>query len=184
MLADISKQGYSVYLKPLDSGDLDFFNQVYGNPEIMQYIGKPLTRDQAKKQLDATIKTMSDANPHHLTYVIIRKSDRAKIGITGLTWFAQENRQKAAVGVMILAEFRRQKYAHNAKQLMMACGFEEFKLDVICAFCQLNNAAANKANMRLNMQKGRCIESGVHRKTTQEWLIEKTDWIGSISDQN
>ncbi len=172
---------YPIFLKPVDQGDLDFFFHIYGNQDVMRFIGKPLTRSQCEKQLMKTIREMSDRHPHHLTYVIKRCSDDANIGIIGLTWFKPENRLIAAIGVMISSTYRRQRMAHHAKQLMMAHGFTALSLTTIVAFCQADNVAANTANMRLNMQRGAVIEHGVHQKKTQEWIIEKTAWMGSYS---
>ncbi len=178
---NITSNKYPIFLKPVDQGDLDFFVQIYGNQEVMQFIGEPLTCSQCEKQLKKTIEEMSDDQPHHLTYVIKRHIDDVNMGIIGLTWFKPESRMIAAIGVMISSAYRRQRMAHHAKQLMMAHGFTALNLETIIAFCQADNVAANTANMRLKMQKGKIIEHGVHQKKTQEWFIEKTAWMGSYS---
>jgi len=165
-----------IQLRPIAANDLDFFVQMYASEEIMQFIGRPLTVDQCQQQLGETINTMNGAQPHHVTFVIERLKTRLPVGITGLTWFDPENRSVAAVGVMIQAAHRRQRIAHRAKQMMIDAGFNGYSLEKICAFCQINNVAANTANARLRLHKGRIIEDGVNHQISQEWFIEKSQW--------
>ena len=158
---------------------MDFFYAMYSNQDIMQYIGRPLTKAQANKQLHETIKVMQTPDPHHLTYVIVHGDKQDKIGITGLTWFDQNNRGVAEVGIMISPDWRRQHWGHQSKKMMISAAFEDFKIDVVYAFCQINNVAANAANEYLKLLKGRQIKAGVNQQLSQEWSIEKSSWIDS-----
>lgn len=172
----ISDPKKKICLKPVDISDLDFFYQIYGDREIMQYIGKPVTFAQAQKQLRETIKTMNSALPDHHTYVIIDMKSGSNVGITGINWLQRNKRDIAELGVMIVPKWRRQRMAHTAKSMLIEYGFNVLKLNRLLAHSQVQNVAANQANIQLNFQRGTVKRSKTNQNLIQEWYIERSMW--------
>lgn len=180
MLSPIVKHGSPIYLKPVTTDDLDIFQQIYGSEEVMRYIGQIMTPEQANIQLNKTIQVMQAKYPDYLTFVIIDKESDSKVGLTGLSWFDGHDRATVAVGVMILAHWRRRKIAHQAKTLIINAAFETLGIDTVYAYCQISNQAANAANKKLKFNKGKLLKQGQNKTTLQEWFIEKSKWNESI----
>lgn len=176
IIADPQK---SIYLKAIEWCDIDFYYSVYGDAQMMKYIGQPMAYESACTQLKLTVATMSKSHPEHLTFVILDSQSNTAIGIIGLTWHDLSNRNTAEIGVMVIKKWRRQSVAHQAKEMMIEYGFNHLLLEKIIAWNQQGNVAAIEANKKLKFQPGTGKKNNRTQIKMRLWSIERSMWNDS-----
>lgn len=173
----LSDADLDFHLRLLGHHDLPLFRRFYQDAEIMQYIGEPVSDDDIEPYFITCINSnQCTLNPPHLTYAIEVRQTTEPVGIIGLTWNPQEDRSRAEVGVMILAEWRRQGIGHWAKSTLITHALNAWGMDFICAYTQIKNDKANAANKKLGLKKGRILDRKVGRQPTQEWIADAREW--------
>ncbi len=89
-----------ICLKLITKYDFLFFKEIYQDVELMRYIGKPFLDDEAKTKFDLALKQLDKPQPKYIYYVIYLKSDKEKIGTTGLIC-NQNNPKTVEIGTII-----------------------------------------------------------------------------------
>ncbi len=166
-------QSNGMCLELLNETHFDFFYRVYGDQQLMQHINKPLDRDTAVRHFHQNIQTSQHQKPRKLTYLISDQKGGCFQGVVGLTWKPVSCRTQAFIGVVILPEWRRQRIAHKAKQLMIAGAFELMGVETVLAHCDVDNVAANAANLKLGFKKGELIYNEHKSMQVQVWSVAK-----------
>ncbi len=105
-------------LLPLSEGDKEFYFKIYSNPSLMQYITKPLTRDESDKSFYLTLKKMSQPRHVIILNVITLNKTKERIGVIGLRW-GQSSFDQVEIGIILLEEHQGTGFAHAAKKVLM-----------------------------------------------------------------
>jgi len=153
-----------VSLRLVSDADFAVFFAIYGDPEVMRHIGRTLDESQARSYLQQTLLVHQDKQPKYLTWVIENVSDGEAVGLVGAHWQQPALRNEVDVGVMILAKWRRQKKAHQAKALLINQLIRQPEIEQVVVRCWVDNLAAMEANAGLGLKKG---QRYVDRKTGQ-----------------
>lgn len=134
-------------LTKLSQQDQDFYIGIFTDAELLKYISKPLSTDEAAKSFEKTLKKMLWTPPEIILYCINSKLYNEKIGVIGFKW-NQLNITSVEIGV-IIKNYQRQGFANKAKTLLIQHAFDEFCINKIIATCDKKNNAANYSFSKL-----------------------------------
>lgn len=139
-------------LRRMNLSDADQIFALRSNPEIMQFIPRPLikTKEEALdfiSAMDVTIDTNTVIN-----WAITTKEDDKLIGMIGFYRMKPEN-HRAEVGYILSAEFHGQGIITEALERIIQFGFEEMKLNSIEAVIDPENFGSEKVLLKNNFIK-------------------------------
>ncbi|WP_395374810.1 GNAT family N-acetyltransferase [Marinicella sp. W31] len=161
----------SLRLVKLQQQDLVFYLSIYTDPELMQFIGKIQSVEKLQRSFQLTLDYMSRQPPEMLLFVL-RSLKGEAVGV-GILNFRHQTERKAEIGVIICQQHQRQGYSYQAKRLLIAAAFEDFKATAVTAICQIDNAFANRANQKLGFRIEKTETDSKDKQTKNYWILEK-----------
>lgn len=136
-------------LKPASADDAAFVLALYNSPKWIKYIG------------DRNIKTIEDAKRYievkmlpqfeklgYSNYIVIRKSDGAKIGTCGL--YERDGLTTIDIGFAFLPAYEKQGYGIEAASKMKEIGIHHFNIKEMCAITTKDNFSSQKLLEKLD----------------------------------
>lgn len=151
MLPYLSFETQKLILQPTTTVDAPFIFELLNSPKWLKYIGdrKVHTIDEAAKYIQ--IKMLPQLEKFGFgNYTVIRKSDRAKMGICGL--YNREGMDGLDLGFAYLPEYEKHGYAYEAASKILEVGFKHFGYDKINAITSKENTASQKLLEKLGFQ--------------------------------
>ena len=139
-------------LRRLNSLDVNEIFALRSNPEIMQFIPRPLIK--TKEEALDFIATMDENinNNIVINWAITTKDDPKLIGMIGFYRMKPEN-YRAEVGYILSAEFHGQGIITEALERVIQFGFEKMKLNSIEAVIDPGNYGSEKVLLKNNFIK-------------------------------
>lgn len=155
-----------LFLRPCEKQDAPFVLELLNCPKWLQNIG------------DRNVKSLKDAENYiamrmtpqlerlgYGNYVVIRKSDDAKMGCCGL--YDREGLEGVDIGFSFLPEYERQGYGFESADKLMQLAREDFKLTKVSGI----TIEANTASRRLLEKLGLTFEKFVKLPDDEEELM-------------
>jgi len=139
-------------MQPCDRG---LFCELYGDPETMRYIGRPLSRVESNASFRATLNAMR-APCDMLFFTVLKKRGGLPIGLCSIRSISVRKRS-AEVGIMLVRSVRGHGYALESRRAFIDAAFEALPIDTIW----VQNHQSNLDVARLNAKLG---------------FIEASDW--------
>ena len=131
--------------------DAEFILELYNSPNFIKFIG------------DRNLRTVKDAEnyikekflPHVVKYgfgsfVILRKSDRKKIGNVGI--YMRDGLNAPDIGFSFLPQFEGNGYGFESSKKLMEVAFSEFDLKKISAISTKENISSQKLIEKLGLK--------------------------------
>ncbi|MEL7121789.1 MAG: GNAT family N-acetyltransferase [Bacteroidota bacterium] len=136
-------------LRALEWKDLDFLHLLSVNPKVMKYInhGRPLTREQARRDLNRRMKISNDKYGY---WVIERLSDQAFIGWVGLK--PLDKSTEIEIGYRFLESYWGRGYATEAASCILDYAFRYVKLNKVVAVALKENQASQRVMEKCGME--------------------------------
>jgi RimJ/RimL family protein N-acetyltransferase len=161
-------------LRAWRENDLDAFAHIAADPEVMRFLGGPMTRSDAWR-------TMSNITGHwalrgHGAWALERKSDGALLGWVGI------QRPEGWPGAEIVWTLGRphwkQGYATEAAKASLNWGFKTMPFSQIISLIDAENHASQNVAKRLGHTKGAPATLTVFGKsfTADIWEFPRTRW--------
>jgi ribosomal-protein-alanine N-acetyltransferase len=141
-----------LFLRRIDTIDVDAVLELRGNPQTMKYIPRPLakTKEDALEHI-AMINEKIDNNIA-INWAITLKDNTQLIGIIGHYRIQTEN-YRAEIGYMILPQYHGKGIAAEAIKAVVEYGFEEMQLHSIEAIIDPENQASEKVLLKSGFVK-------------------------------
>lgn len=141
-----------LFLRRIDTIDVDAVLELRGNPQTMKYIPRPLakTKEDALEHI-AMINEKID-NSTGINWVITLKDNPKLIGIIGHYRIQPEN-YRAEIGYMILPQYHGKGIATEAIKAVVEYGFEEMQLHSVEAIIDPENQASEKVLLKSGFVK-------------------------------
>jgi len=141
-----------LFLRRIDTIDVDAVLELRGNPQTMKYIPRPLvkTKEDALEHI-AMINEKID-NSTGINWVITLKDNPKLIGIIGHYRIQPEN-YRAEIGYMILPQYHGKGIATEAIKAVVEYGFEEMQLHSLEAIIDPENQASEKVLLKSGFVK-------------------------------
>ena len=138
-------------LKPTTEEDAPFLLELYNSPKWLRFIGDRNIRTiaQAEDWINTKITPQFDRLGFG-NYIVLRKSDQARIGTCGL--YDREGVDGIDIGFAFLPQYEKQGYAFEAASKIMDIGFKLFSLQKISAITMPENIASQRLLGKLGLQ--------------------------------
>lgn len=129
-------------IRPLIAEDENFICQQYTDAEMMRYVSKPMTSEEARKVFQRTIKSNAGSKKLVLTWGIIEKKSQKIIGFQALSWQKATQTPKASPanikqvesGLMIASKAQGMGYATEAIGALIEYAFNYKSIERINVF--------------------------------------------------
>jgi len=139
-----------LYLKPIDTADAGFIEELYNTPQFIRHIG-----DRKIRSTELAIRYITE---HFLpqfekrgfgNYIVILKSDGTKIGAAGI--FERKSLDVPDIGFSFLEEFQGKGYAYEASRKIKEIGMKDFGLKKISDITSQENLSSQKLIEKLGL---------------------------------
>ncbi|MFC5525636.1 GNAT family N-acetyltransferase [Rhodanobacter ginsengisoli] len=130
-------------LRPLAEGDEAFFHAIYTDPEIMRFIGTPLTETQAAGRFRKIVRRQLEATAEGKYLVILVRETHKAIGICGTSDYDAKT-GALEVGLVLTHEGRKQGFAREALAALVENVFLASRIQELCVRFSPENVAAQK----------------------------------------
>jgi len=127
-----------VYLRPFNKDDVDLLFKITSNPDLMKYIGGPLSMDKTQDYLK---KIISSSTKKGGWWALFERSTMEFAGFTGLVYDSVED--VAELHSVILPRFQRKGLAKQSLEICRIHG-EKVGITGLQAFVSSENQAARK----------------------------------------
>ena len=138
---------HEIELVPVSSGDLKLFEQIYMNPDMFKYIGKPLSKKQVM-EIHKNSMTNFESDPIHRYFVISLIKQKASVGIIGVNAM-RESSSIGELGVMVLPQWQGYNIALNAFKILITQIQSKGWYSSLVAHIDKNNRPANSIFVKL-----------------------------------
>ena len=139
-------------LRRLKSEDVDEIFVLRSNPEIMQFIPRPLMKTKEEALEFISVMDTNVNNNNVINWAITTKEDDQLIGMIGFYRMKPEN-YRAEVGYILSPEFHGKGIITEALEKVIQFGFEEMGLNSIEAVIDPENFGSEKVLLKNNFVK-------------------------------
>lgn len=146
-----------LFLSPTSVEDAAFVLELLNSPKWIQNIGdrNVLTLEAAEAYIRTKMLPQLEAVGFS-NYTLIRKSDSAKIGTSGL--YNRDGIEGVDIGFAMLPEFEGKGYAFEAANKLMLLAKDEFQLSKISGITLESNKASRKLLEKLGLTFSKMIQ--------------------------
>jgi RimJ/RimL family protein N-acetyltransferase len=147
-------------LRPFRANDLDLLQALYGDPEVMRYVGSGavLDREQTRARLEQTV-----AHWHRHGYgmwALVHKHDGRFVGRCGLAYLARSG--ETALAYLLVRRSWGRGLATEAASRAVRFAFETAALRRLAAYVHRDNAASQGVLRKVGMAcEGPCRFEGM-----------------------
>ncbi len=144
-------------LRPMSVADAPFILELYNSPKFIEFIG------------DRKLRTLEDAENYiqekffpqierlgYGNYLIVRKSDNAKIGSVGI--FERDGLDVHDIGFSFLDEFQGKGYGFEAASKLLEKAFSDFGITKVSAITVTENIASRKLIEKLGLKYVKMVQ--------------------------
>lgn len=146
-----------LFLSPTSADDAAFVLELLNSPKWIQNIGDrnvhslKEAKDYITNRMLPQLEKLGFSN-----YTLIRKSDGAKMGSSGL--YNREGIEGVDIGFAMLPEFEGKGYAFEAANKLMTLAKEEFKLSKVSGITIKTNKASQGLLEKLGLKFSKIIQ--------------------------
>jgi ribosomal-protein-alanine N-acetyltransferase len=136
-------------LRPVAAGDLDEFAALYGDPEVVRFIGyrSPMTREQTAERL---VFMLDHWRQHGFgMWALLLKADGRFVGRCGMRYLDETT--EIEVGYTLAREFWGQGFATEAARAVVRYALDVMKVSRLVAVADPANVASIKVMKKLGM---------------------------------
>jgi [ribosomal protein S5]-alanine N-acetyltransferase len=144
-----------LFLRELESTDIEFVAEMLGHPEVMRYWPRPYTRDEAVEWIQRHRDLYSKDG--HGYWLLLEKEAGQPVGQAGLLVHEIDGRREIGLGYIIHRPYWRRGFAIEAAGGCLAFGFETLKRDSMVALIRPENLPSQGVARKLGMTPGRDV---------------------------
>jgi len=153
-------------VRNLTMSDLEDSFEHRGDPDVSRFIGKPLTREQAKEKLQQSILPWNRQENSKLMLAIELKDEQKLIGEL-MFKFTNVDSQIGEIGYRINKNYQAKGYAFEASASFINYLFKQVNVHKVSALCLTDNEASWGLMEKLGMKKEGTLKS--HFKVNEQW---------------
>jgi RimJ/RimL family protein N-acetyltransferase/precorrin-3B methylase len=167
--------GGRLILRPLREGDLELYCALFCDPETMQFISAPWTRDAAVSAFHGALEATRAVPPRALFLTLTPKDQQQAIGLCTLQNVDPVRRQ-TELGVMLTPAGRAQGFATAALIAVIGHAFERLPVDEVWVRFAVDHGACERLALRVGLVR-HAEASPLDRATKLwRWSAHRTSW--------
>lgn len=143
-------EGERLTLRPIADRDFALYESLYGDDNILRYIGPAIRDDKLHSSFQFAVKLTNQAPCKRSFLVAVVKDAAQAAGILGIT--VTESKKQIEVGVIFRVEYQRQYLAFEALQILITFLCDHYINYDIIAEVNLHNRAAVWLAKRLGFE--------------------------------
>jgi RimJ/RimL family protein N-acetyltransferase len=128
-------------IRPLRRRDATLFVRLYSDVEAMRFIGRPLSKHEARASFEATLEEMLTRK--RLAFFTIVEKPRRPIGFCSIQ-APQPRARRVEIGLMLIREARRRGFGAQCARALIAAAFEALPIDTVWVQYRPANASAER----------------------------------------
>jgi RimJ/RimL family protein N-acetyltransferase len=159
-------------LRRLQEVDSELFCALHSDAETMRFIRPALSREQALKSFRQALALSQQDPVREVFLVLIERDFSEAIGVCSLQHLDLQKRTIEA-GMMLKAQARSRRYAHEGLDALVARAFQSFPVDEVRVQTSENHAIAHRLVVGVGFKRcdgGRA--AGLH-PAMQAWRIRR-----------
>jgi ribosomal-protein-alanine N-acetyltransferase len=142
--------------RPLTLSDLDELIAMYADPDVMQFLGGPRSREEVQSALNGYMREYQIYG--HSFFATIRKSDQSFIGHCGLLKQEVEGQQEIELAYVLAKAYWKQGLALEGTLGLKEYGFQQLGFPRIISLIPPENRASTHIAVKIGMQYERNID--------------------------
>lgn len=161
-----------LWLREIGLSDLDFMAAMLGDPEVMRFWPKPLTRQEAEQEIRKIQKKY--AKDGCSFWLAVEKHSRQPVGQAGILMNDVNGTQEAEVAYKTHRPYWRQGYAIEAARACVTYAFEALGRKRVLTRIRPENTPSMNLAIKLGLKPvGRTVLAGFEHVILS---IEKSEW--------
>jgi RimJ/RimL family protein N-acetyltransferase len=117
-------------MRPVAEGDAALYCDLYGDPDTMRFVGRPLSRERALCCFRKVLASLNCQPPERVLLVIVETATRQCIGIGAFQDFDRQRRRVEA-GMMLGTGARGRGFGKEGLRALVTYAFETFAVDEV-----------------------------------------------------
>lgn len=138
--------------------DFSFFASLWADPEVVQFIGKGITRSQKEAQKSFDEWLLPGYREGRGLYLILHKDTQVPIGQAGIVQQSVDGKKEFEVGYWLAKKFWGQGYATEAARFFKSYAIQELGMTRLICLIQRKNTRSISVAHKLGMT--------LHKETT------------------
>jgi ribosomal-protein-alanine N-acetyltransferase len=128
-------------VRPLRRRDATLFVSLYSDVETMRFIGRPLSKQEARASFEATLEEIQTRK--RLAFFAIVEKLRRPIGFCSIQP-PQPRARRAEIGLILMREARRRGFGAECARALIAAAFGALPIDTVWVQYRPANASAER----------------------------------------
>lgn len=162
-------------LRPLEEADAGLYHELYTDPEVMRFIGSPMTSVQAARALRDVLAGMRTIPCRCVYLVMLDKVTKRPLGICGVPrWRANAIQQE--VGLVLTRQTRSQGFAREGLAALVDRVFAVSPVDEVWSGFSTKNLTAQRLVLAVGFVA--CDEklSVEEASSMRRWSMCRSSW--------
>jgi RimJ/RimL family protein N-acetyltransferase len=159
----------------LTTADEALYCNLYGDPEVMRYVGKPLSRDNALVSFGKALALTQQAFFQRRVTAIIERATEKVVGISSIHTIDGKKRT-GQVGSMLTPAAQAQGYGLEYSRALISYAFKTRPLDKLLAQVAVGNLATEELVTELGFVPGATTPATPDRPALVTWSLTSVKW--------
>ncbi len=161
------------------SEDKELYCKVYTDPEIMKYIGNPLSQESVERAWTVSVEQETITPVVRKTWALTEIGSNKSIGIAA---FGLENKEDkiATIGCMFVLDAHGKGYATEVLRKVTELAFEEYGVNKLTSYSVFANKASYKLMVRLGYGYKEVLTDQDEIKAGYYWFFTKREWLNFL----
>jgi RimJ/RimL family protein N-acetyltransferase len=168
-------QSERLSMRSLTSADESFYCSLYMDPEVMRYVGEPLSRDVALDGFRKSLDRMGKPSFERRVLVLLDRATQQPIGISSVRMLRGKP-GRAEVGTLLKPSMHEQGYAQECSSALISQAFTRRQIDELVAHSLVGNAAVERLLTDLGFLRGISRAASHGRPARIMWTISRSAW--------
>ena len=164
-------------LRRFTPDDREWFVELYGDPDVMRYMGGAQARQDAENMLEARILRYYDEHPGLGIWMTLERSTGERLGLHLINHIRGES--IIQVGFVLAKPAWGRGYGTEMAEALLRYGFVDLSLPRICAITDPANLASQNVLLKIGLHRnGERSFPAYARHGPQAWFErDAVDWL-------
>jgi RimJ/RimL family protein N-acetyltransferase len=162
-------------MRPLSKGNASLYCHLYGDPDTMRFVARPLSRERAERSFRNALASLDCRPVERLFLVVVEKASQEAIGISALQDF-DARRRRVQAGILLVSESRGRGFGKEILRALVTHAFAVFPVDEVW----VQHAAANSMaeSLPINLGFSRNFDTADYDEEAGKciWSVCRESW--------
>jgi RimJ/RimL family protein N-acetyltransferase len=155
--------------------DESLYCELYADPEVMRYVGTPLSRERALVSFGKALALTQQAYFQRRVTAIVERSTEKVIGISSIHMIDGE-RRSAQVGSMLVSSAQAKGYGVEYSKALIAHAFKTRPVEKLRAQVAVGNSVTEGLVTELGFSPGAVTPATADRPALCAWTLTRGKW--------